>query len=50
VLLAYRRYIHRLEKLQALYEQFGRDIRRVVEYFKNIQISGGKTILQSFLE
>ena len=50
VLLAYRRYIHRLEKFQALYEQFGRDIRRVVEYFKNIQISGSKMVLQSFLE
>jgi predicted aminopeptidase len=50
VLLAYRRYIHRLEKFQALYEQFGRDIRRVVEYFKNIKISGDKVVLQSFLE
>jgi predicted aminopeptidase len=50
VLLAYRRYIHRLEKFQALYEQLGRDIKRVVEYFKTIQISGGKSVLQSFLE
>jgi predicted aminopeptidase len=50
VLLAYRRYIHRLEKFQALYEQFGRDTRRVVEYFKNIQTSGSKSVLQSFLE
>jgi predicted aminopeptidase len=50
VLLAYRRYTHRLEKFQALYEQFGRDIRRVVEYFKNVRISGDKAVLQSFLE
>ena len=50
VLLAYRRYIHRLEKFQALYEQLGRDVRRVVEYFKTIQASGDKVVLQSFLE
>ena len=50
VLLAYRRYIHRLENFQALYEQFGRDIRRFVEYFKNIQVSGDKVVLQSFPE
>jgi len=50
VLLAYRRYIHRLEKFEALYEQLGRDIKRVVEYFKTIQTSGNKVVLQSFLE
>ena len=50
VLLAYRRYIHRLEKFQALYEQLGRDVRRVVEYFKTIQASGDKVVLQYFLE
>jgi predicted aminopeptidase len=50
VLLAYRRYIHRLEKFQALYEQLGRDIRKVVEYFKAIQVSGDKVVLQSFSE
>jgi predicted aminopeptidase len=50
VLLAYRRYIHRLENFQALYEQLGRDIRKVVEYFKAIQVSGDKVILQSFSE
>ncbi len=42
VLLAYRRYIHHLESFQILYEQFGRDTRKVVEYFKVRQISGGK--------
>jgi predicted aminopeptidase len=50
VLLAYHRYIHRLENFQALYEQFGRDIRRVVEYFKAIHVSGDKVVLQSFSE
>ena len=50
VLLAYRRYIHRLEKLQALYGQLGRETRGVVEYFKDIQNSGDKIALSSFLE
>jgi predicted aminopeptidase len=50
VLLAYRRYIHRLDKFQALYEQFGKDIRRVLEYFKGIQNSGDRVALSSFLE
>jgi predicted aminopeptidase len=44
VLLAYRRYIHRLESFQILYEQSGRDTRKVVEYFKAIQVSGGKVV------
>ncbi len=50
VLLAYRRYIHRLKDFQVLYEQLGRDVRKVVEYFKAIQASGDKVALQSFLE
>jgi predicted aminopeptidase len=50
VLLAYRRYIHRLEKLQVFYEQFGRETKRVVEYFKDIQNSGDMIALSSFLE
>lgn len=50
VLLAYRRYFHRLEKFQVLYDQFGRDTRRVVDYFKDIQSSGDTAILNSFLE
>ena len=50
VLLAYRRYIHRLENFQVLYEQFGRDTRRIVEYFKTIQATGDRAALQSFLE
>ena len=50
VLLAYRRYFHRLEKFEMLYEQFGRDTRRVVEYFKTIRATGDRAALQSFLE
>jgi predicted aminopeptidase len=50
VLLAYRRYFHRLKKFEILYGQLGRDIRRVVEYFKTIQASGDKVVLRTFLE
>jgi predicted aminopeptidase len=50
VLLAYRRYIHRLDKFEILYERMGKDLRKVVEYFKTIQTSGNKVVLQSFLE
>ncbi len=50
VLLAYRRYIHRLEDFQALYEQLGKDVRKVVEYFKGIQVSGDQVTLQSLSE
>jgi predicted aminopeptidase len=42
VLLAYRRYIHRLENFSILYERLERDTRKVVEYFKALQVSGGK--------
>jgi predicted aminopeptidase len=50
VLLAYRRYFHRLERFEVLYEQFGRDTRRVVDYFKTIRATGDRAALQSFLE
>jgi predicted aminopeptidase len=50
VLLAYRRYIHRLESFQILYERSGRDTRKVVEYFKAIQVSGGKVVWRSSIE
>jgi len=40
VLLAYRRYIHRLEKLGALYEYLGRDLKKAIEFFKEIRASG----------
>ncbi len=50
VLLAYRRYLHRLKKFEILYEHLGRDLKRVVEYFKMIQTSGDMAALASFLE
>jgi len=50
VLLAYRRYIHRLEKFEALYESMGKDLRKVIEFFKKIRASGDKSALASFIE
>ena len=50
VLLAYRRYFYRLDKFEALYHTLGRDLRRVVEYFKRIKDSDNKMALSSFLE
>jgi predicted aminopeptidase len=48
VLLAHRRYIHGLEKFEILYENFGGDLRKVVEFFKKVQESKEKP--SSFLE
>jgi len=48
VLLAYRRYIHRLDRFETLYEQKGRDLRRVVEFFKEVRASGEEP--SSFLD
>jgi predicted aminopeptidase len=48
VLLAYRRYIHNLEKFETLYEHMGRDLKRVIEFLKKIQKSGKEP--SSFLE
>lgn len=39
VLLAHRRYVHRLEKLEVLYEHLGRDLKRVIEFLKEMQAS-----------
>ena len=39
VLLAYRRYFYRLEKFEALYEYFGKDLKRVVAFLKEIHAS-----------
>jgi len=50
VLLAYRRYVHRLEKFEALYEYSGRDLKKVIEFFKRIQASEDKSTVASFLE
>jgi predicted aminopeptidase len=39
VLLAYRRYFYRLEKFEALYEYFGRDLKKVIAFLKEIRTS-----------
>jgi predicted aminopeptidase len=48
VLLAYHRYFYRLEKFEALYEHFGKDLKRVVEFLKEIRAS--KEEPSSFLD
>ncbi len=50
VLLAYRRYFHKLDKFEALYENLGRDLKKVVEFFKTVQASGSKVGTTSFFE
>ena len=50
VLMAYRRYFHRLDRFEALYERFGKDLKRVVEFFKEIKSSGYERALTSFKE
>jgi len=47
-LLAYRRYFHRLDKFEVLYEHFGRDLKKVIQFFKEIRAS--KEDPNSFLE
>jgi predicted aminopeptidase len=48
VLLAYRRYIHRLERFETIYEHLGWNLRKVVELFKEIKAS--KEEPSSFLD
>jgi len=48
VFLAYRRYFHRLENLQALYEYLGKDLRKAIQFFGKIQAS--KEDPSSYLE
>jgi predicted aminopeptidase len=48
VLLAFRRYIHRLENFQALYEYLGNDMRRMIQFFNEIRAS--KEEPSSYLE
>ncbi len=50
VLMAHRRYLHRLNRFETLYEKFGRDLRKVIEFFKEIKASGDKKALASFME
>ncbi len=42
VLLAYRRYIYRLDNFQALYRYLGTDLRRMIGFFKGIPRSKGE--------
>jgi len=39
VLQAYRRYFHRLENLQALYEYWEKDLRKTIQFLRGIQAS-----------
>jgi len=48
VLLAYRRYVSRLEKFEALYEYFSRDLKKVIAFF--IEIKTSKEEPSSFLD
>ena len=50
VLLAYRRYIHSLENFEALYESMGKDLKKVVEFFKRLQGSDKKSVMASFVK
>jgi len=42
VLLAYRRYIHRLERFETLYDYLGKDLKKVIYFFKEIKASNEK--------
>jgi predicted aminopeptidase len=48
VLVAYRRYVHQLERFDHLYEYVGKDLRKVVQLFKEIRES--KEEPSSFLD
>lgn len=50
VLMAYRQYLHRLDRFEVLYERLEKDLKKVVEFFKEIQTSGDKKALASFRE
>ncbi len=48
VLLAYRRYIHRLGRFESIYEYLGRDLKKVIKFFKEVRAS--KEDPSSYLE
>jgi predicted aminopeptidase len=48
VLLAYRRYVHRLENFDAVYEYLGNDLRKMIGFFKEVRAS--KEEPSSYLE
>lgn len=43
VLLAYRRYIHQLDRLEAIYKNLGGDLRRFINFLKELK-SPGKSL------
>ena len=40
ILMAYRQYVHELERFEVLYENCGRNLEKVVEYFEEMRRSG----------
>ena len=48
VLLAYHRYIHRLDRFESIYEYLGRDMKKAIEFFKEVRASGEPS--SSFLD
>lgn len=40
VVLAFRRYFEKLDRFEALYENLGHDLRRVIDYFQNLRTNG----------
>jgi len=48
VLLAYRRYLHRLNTFETLHDYFGEDLRRVIEFLEEIR--GSKEAPSAYLE
>lgn len=46
--LAYRRYLHQLNRFEALHEHFGMDLRKMIEFFK--EMKGSKEDPSSFID
>lgn len=40
VFLAFRRYVEKLDRFEALYNEMGQDLRRVIDYFKALRSKG----------
>lgn len=45
VLMAHRTYLGRMDRFEALYERLGRDLKKVVAFFKEIKSSGDQSAL-----
>ncbi|MCX8117607.1 MAG: aminopeptidase [Desulfobacterota bacterium] len=50
VILAHRRYVGHLEGFEELYERSGRELKKVVDYFKEIRAKGDWKALSPFKE